>query len=127
MEGAVGGEGDLRTRLKRFVDAYIDGALENRDAVKVLLSLRQPHGGSNQCGDLDMMSMHLQQLTPLVGLIQEAQQQGELREDLNPMEAVFAFIGMVNLQILAAMHGFEPNKDSRARLVDLFFFGVASR
>ena len=127
VEQAVATPGSVRERLQRFVEAYVRGAMEDRDAVRLLLSLRQPHGGSCEHPDLDMMTLHLQHIRPLVHLIEEAQASGELRNDLVPLEAVLALIGMVNLQVLAAMHGLEPTSESLSRLLDLFYFGAASR
>jgi AcrR family transcriptional regulator len=127
VSSAVEGPGPLRERLGRFVTAYVDGAMQNRDAVRLLLSLRQPHGAACEHASLDMMTLHLQHIEPLVALIQEGQSAGELRSDLVPLEAVLSLVGMVNLQVLAGMHGLEPSPQSIDRLIDLFFFGAAAR
>ena len=123
VEDAVSAPGTVRERLARFLDRYLDGALENVDAVRLLMTVLHPtHDDRPQ---VDVMTIHLRKVELLGSLVSEGIASGELRADLDPQAAVLAFIGMVNLYVLAQLHGLPADPGRRAQLLGIFLHGVA--
>lgn len=124
VEEAVAGPGTVRARLERFVERYVAGALENEDAVRLLATVQHPaEDGRPQ---VDVMTIHLRKVELMTRLVSLGIERGELRANLDPRAAVLALIGMVNLYLLARLHGVSCAPDHRAQLLDIFFDGVGA-
>ncbi len=125
VEEALASPGSVRARLERFVEHYVQGALDDVPAVRLLMTVQHPaEKGRPQ---VDVMTVHLHKVELLTGLIAEGIESGELRADLDPRAAVLAFIGMVNFYLVAQIHGVAMPPDHARRLLDIFFHGAARR
>lgn len=121
---ALRGPGTVQQRLATFAERYVRGAVQNVDAVKVLMTAHHP---ADDQPHVDMMTMHLRKIELLRGVVEEGMQTGELRSDLQPAAAVMAFIGMVNMHVMARVEGMCMPDDFVNTLMDLYFNGVAAR
>lgn len=124
VRGTIASEGTVRERLLRFVRAYMDGVNQNHDAVRLLMTITLPTQGEHP--QVDLMSMHLEKMQLLAGLISEGVRTGELRADLSPHAAVMALVGMVNLLSMGCVHGMPLPADAADNVVDIFFRGVGA-
>jgi TetR/AcrR family transcriptional regulator len=127
VDDVVTSKGSVRARLRRFVGEYVRGALDNMDAVKLLMSLKHPTTSAppSDQPEVDLMSMHERTTAAFERLLQEGVDTRELRGDLDVRAAVVAFVGAVNLYLLASVHGRQFPPDFADTLLDLYFHGVA--
>lgn len=125
IEEAVAGPGSVRARLNRFVQTQCRFVQENAAAVRLLITCNHEPAAAG-APPVDLMTMHRHHAELLHGLLQDGVRSGELRPDLDLPTAVLAFLGMVHLPILAALHGAPlPLGDAHAHsIVDLFYRGV---
>jgi len=125
VQEAMDTPGTVHKRLTRFIERYVEGALKNIDAVRLLTTLQHPTDPDQP--QIDLMSMHLSKIEVLQRLLQEGIDAGELREGIDVRAAVLSFIGTVNLYLVARLHGMAFPADYANTLMDLYCNGVAAR
>jgi len=123
VQMVVQSPGSVQERLRQFARLYVSGAEENKDAVKLLMTVKSPEGDQPK---VDLMSMHLAAIQHLTVLFEEGIASGELRSTIDPQASVMAFIGTVNLLCAACVQGMPVTPDSPDKAVDIIFFGVGA-
>ena len=117
--------GTVRERLHRFISRYVEDALANPHAVRLLMTVQHPTDDRQPV--VDVMSMHMRAFALLEDAIREGMATGELRPSLDAGAAALAFIGTLNLYLMGALHGFPLQRGYPDTLLDLFYDGVAPR
>ena len=123
IRASLAGEGTSQERLRRFIRAYADGALENKDVVQLMWTCQHPSDSKQP--KVDLMSMHLRKIAHMDALFHEGIATGELRADLDVDYAVRGFVGMVDLHTMAMVYGLPVDDDYALRILDLFYRGVS--
>jgi AcrR family transcriptional regulator len=125
VEQALAVPGTVYDRLRRFANRYRRAALENVDAVRLLMTVQHPTDDAQP--SVDVMSAHLRKIALLESVIAEGIARGELRADLDARTAVLALVGMVDLYLMAQLFGACAADAELDSLLDLYFHGVATR
>ncbi len=123
VRAVVDSDGTVRERLQHFATLYTHGAAENKDAVRLLMTLK--HDSLDQPA-VDLMSMHQQSIQQFGVLLQQGVEAGELRADIDIPISVMAFMGSLNLICAATVEGMSVPDGATERIVDIFFNGVGS-
>ncbi|TNE92465.1 MAG: TetR/AcrR family transcriptional regulator [Deltaproteobacteria bacterium] len=125
VRDAVAPGGTVREQLARFAREYIREAANNQDALRLLLTVQQPT--EREQPSVDIMSLHLRKIAVLQDVFAAGVSAGEIRADLDPHGGILAFIGMVNLACVAALHGdCTRPEDHAATIIDIFYRGVGA-
>lgn len=119
---ALSTDGSVRSRLRIFVEEYVNVALSNKDGVR--LAITATHPSIEQRPEIDIMSFHLETLAPMEGLMAEGVASGEFRKDLHPRFAVVALVGAATMHLKSALHGIELPPDFADQIVGVYFDGV---
>jgi AcrR family transcriptional regulator len=123
IRASLTGVGSIRERLRNFIRAYADGALQNKDVVRLMWTCQAPT--DHEQPQIDLMSMHMRKIAHMGVLFTEGITSGEFRADLDVDYAVRGFIGMVDLHTMAMVHGLPADDDYAVRILDLFYRGVS--
>ncbi len=122
---AVNSSDPIRERLLRFVGAIVEKGLKNVDGVR--LAVIATHPSFERRPEVDVLSFHLEYVSPLEDLVAQGVAAGELRADMDPRFAVTALLGTVTTHLKATLDGHELPPDYPEQILDLFLNGAGTR
>lgn len=125
IRNAVEGEGTVQERLVRFIQHYVEKAMEDIDGVRLALTATNP--SFEKRPEIDLLTFHSRYFAPLAALIEEGVSCGTFRKDLDPKLAVVMLLGPASMHLRAAIEGVPLPPDFAERTVDLYLNGVAPR
>lgn len=122
VRATVSGSEPVLERIERFLDAYLLRALADADSMRFMLTCSL----SNPDTPLDcrVVDRQLQNLTPLVELIQEGIGTGAFRDDLNAHDAMLALVGAANLHLATALEGNALRRGTVSAILDTWLHGA---
>lgn len=123
IDAAMAAGPTLRARLRALVQGIMDDMEREPDRVRFLMTAH--HRPERDQPQVDLMILHLRKIAPIQQMFAEAVAAGEIRTDI-PIETLsMAFIGLMNLQLMAHIRQTGRAVDVDA-LIEVFFHGAAA-
>lgn len=123
VRGALACRCTLDERLRRYVRSHVGAALADPDGIRLILATLHPVGEGQP--ELDPVAVHMGGVGLVAEALAAAKVSGDLRPDVDPIQAAVSLVGAVNLHILGALHGHPLARDLDACIVRTFLRGVA--
>lgn len=123
LEATLAAAGTVRERLIGYVQSLIAIIEAQPDALRFLMTA-QHHSERGQ-PRLDLLSLHRQNTALLKQLLKQGVDSGELRADLDLLDAALALVGIINTRAAGGLFGMPMPRDLAPRLIDLYFKGVS--
>ncbi len=113
-----------KERLREFIQRYLELGMSDKDGTR--LAITATHPSVEKRPQVDIMSMHLQYISPLERLIQDGIDSGDFRP-IDLRFATVALLGTATMQLKAAMNGLPVCDDQAQMTTDLFLYGVCAK
>ncbi|NCG20655.1 MAG: TetR family transcriptional regulator [Rhodobacterales bacterium] len=111
-------------KIQSFIQRYLDLGMTDMDGTR--LALTATHPSVEKRPQVDIMSMHLQYISPLEQLIQDGINSGDFRP-VDPRFATIALLGAATMQLKAALNGLPTYEQQAQMTTDFFLYGVCSK
>ena len=111
-------------KIKAFIQRYLDLGMTDMDGTR--LALTATHPSVEKRPQVDIMSMHLQYISPLEQLIQDGINSGDFRP-VDPRFATIALLGAATMQLKAALNGLPIYEQQAQMTTDFFLYGVCAK
>ncbi len=123
VEVALNHHGSVRERMQRAMEAYFDYVRARPTALRLLLRAEvHPDGDQPR---FDFRSARQEYIEMMTQLIDAGVRSGELREGIDPVDAMHAIAGIADLRCMLWVLESEPIPDDyAARVLDLLFKGM---
>lgn len=109
-------------RLAVLCRRYIADGVADPDGVRLFLMAEGPREEGRP--DIDLLEIHNESLAAIQSLLADGVTSGIWRSDLDPAVASLALLGMLNMQILAALHGMSVPEDLPDQMLRIYLRGV---
>lgn len=123
LEDVLARAGTVRERLIGYVESLVAVIEAQPDALRFLMTA-QHHSERGQ-PRLDLLSLHRQNTSLLKQLVNQGVETGEIRGDIDLLDAALALAGIVNTRAAGGLFGMPMPRDLATRLIDLYFKGVS--
>lgn len=118
----TGTSGPVRTTMHASIGAFVDYSEARPAAMRLLQRIElQPEDGAPEFNLMAMRELHLQMIT---GMIERGIAAGELRSNLDPLDAALVLAGAVSFQCEICLAGDSWDRDRLHRTIDLIFDGI---
>lgn len=121
VDRACTGSGTVRQRLREFLVAYVHGAVESPDSVRLMMASA---AGSGQ-PRVDVFERTHAEYVRLERLVRDGIDAGELRRGIDPAVAVSMLVGAANAAFFGALLGQRVAPDHPDRILELLYGGIA--
>lgn len=125
VEAALSGPGDIRERLVRFANDYVQKGLDDLDGLRLALTATNP--SFEKRPEIDLMTFHHTYFGPLENFFAEGVSNGTFRRDLDPAFMVVSLVGAMSMHLRGAIEGLPLPDNYAEQIVDVFLNGVASK
>lgn len=125
VEIAFNEPGTVRRRMQRAMDAYFDYVRRRPTALRLLLRAEvHPDGDQPSYDFRTARQTYIEMMRQLIAV---GVQSGELREGIDPVDAIHAIAGIADLRCMLWVLENEPIPDDYAdRVLDLLFRGMGT-
>jgi TetR/AcrR family transcriptional regulator len=121
VDGVLAAPGTVRSRLRIFLIAYVGGALQNPDSVRLMMASAaagaQPRVDVFERTHVEILRLH--------ELIRLGVASGELHPEVDATLAISMLVGAANALFVGALLGDEVPVDYADRILDLLYRGMA--
>ncbi len=119
----VDSEDPVEERLRGFLNVYMLGAMDNPDAMRLMMTCSLPDTTGQP--DVDVLKRHIRAVEALSEVVVQGQAAGELRAGVDPRFAITALLGAAHLHLSAAMAGADLDAHTIDAILDTWMHGVA--
>ena len=120
---AISRSGSLHERMSSLIAAHLTRIREHPEVMKLLLTAE--HRPEDGVPEIDLLSMHQENIQLLTQLLAAAVVSGEVRGDLNLGTLAISLVGLINIWSLHCLHGLTPPDNLPEHILDIFLNGVS--
>lgn len=115
--------GTLYDRMLATLRFFFRHIQQRPEVMRLLMTAQhRPEEGRPQ---IDLLSIHEEQTRLIMGLLSQARNEGEIRNDLDLSQISASLVGLVQAWGMRCVHGLEIPENTSEHILDLFFHGVA--
>ena len=135
VDGALRPDQPLEEQVHTLVATLLERAEERPLEVR-LLATAEHAPASSGAPAVNLVPLHMELLGRLGGAFEAGKARGEVRADVDPLQAALALLGMIHIHVIGALYKATdalpplltaPGNDVPRAVVDLFFAGIAPK